>query len=75
MCRKHVEQWLSTVPGVIGVLVCSVDGFEVASRLRPPLAAERMSAMTSFRLALGEALCSETGSGPCLNMVKESMSE
>ncbi|MBL8263447.1 MAG: roadblock/LC7 domain-containing protein [Xanthomonadaceae bacterium] len=71
MCQKHVEQLLSTVPGVVGVLVCSVDGFEVASRLRPPLTAERMSAMTSSQLALGEALCNETGSGTCLNVVIE----
>lgn len=71
MCQKHVEQLLSTAPGVIGVLVCSVDGFEVASRLRPPLTSERLSAMTSSQLALGEALCGETGAGACLNVVIE----
>lgn len=71
MCQKHVEQLLSTAPGVIGVLVCSVDGFEVASRLRPPLTAQRLSAMTSSQLALGEALCGETGVGACRNVVIE----
>lgn len=71
MCQKHVEQLLSATPGAIGVLVCSVDGFEVASRLRPPLTAERLSAMTSSQLALGEALCGETGVGSCRNVVIE----
>lgn len=71
MCNKHLEQLLSGAPGIVGAVVCSVDGFEVASRLRSTLTPATLSAMTSSQLALGEALCSETGMGVCRNVVIE----
>lgn len=72
MCLKHLDALLDTTPEIAGALVSSVDGFELAARLKPNLSPATLSAMTSSQLALGEAICGETGMGACLNIVIES---
>ena len=71
LCQKHLDALVDTYPEISGALVSSIDGFEIAGRLRPSLSAATLSAMTSSQLALGEAICSETAMGACLNVVIE----
>jgi uncharacterized protein len=71
LCQKHLDALLDAYPEIIGALVSSIDGFEIAARLRPSLSAATLSAMTSSQLALGEAICGETAMGACLNVVIE----
>jgi predicted regulator of Ras-like GTPase activity (Roadblock/LC7/MglB family) len=72
LCLKHLDALLEATPDIGGALVSSVDGFEVAARLKPNLSPATLSAMTSSQLALGEAICGETAMGACLNVVIES---
>jgi uncharacterized protein len=71
LCQKHLDALLDAYPEISGALVSSIDGFEIAARLRPSLSPATLSAMTSSQLALGEAICSETAMGACLNVVIE----
>jgi uncharacterized protein len=71
LCQKHLDALIDGYPDIIGALVSSVDGFEIAARLQPQLSPATMSAMTSSQLALGQAICGETAMGACLNVVIE----
>ncbi len=71
LCQKHLDALIDAHPVINGALVSSIDGFEVAGHLRSSLSAATLSAMTSSQLALGEAICSETAMGACLNVVIE----
>lgn len=71
LCQKHLDALLDAYPEISGALVSSIDGFEIASRLRPSLSPATLSAMTSSQLALGEAICGEAAIGACLNVVIE----
>lgn len=51
------------VAGVRGVVVATVDGFDVASVVLPPLNAERIAALASSMAAIGEVVSVETSSG------------
>ena len=59
LCQKHLDALLDAYPEISGALVSSIDGFEIAGRLRPSLSPATLSAMTSSQLALGEAICGE----------------
>ncbi len=71
LCQKHLDSLIDAYPEISGALVSSIDGFEIAARLRPSLSPATLSAMTSSQLALGEAICGETAMGACLNVVIE----
>lgn len=71
LCQKHLDALTEAYPEILGALVSSVDGFEIAAKLRPTLSPATLSAMTSSQLALGEAICGETALGGCLNVVIE----
>ena len=67
--HAHIEALVALQPEISGVLVSTVDGFEIASKLAPDLSAAKLSAMTSSLLALAEAMCSETAGGSCRDLV------
>jgi predicted regulator of Ras-like GTPase activity (Roadblock/LC7/MglB family) len=69
--QKRIDALVASSAGVEGVLICSADGFEVATNLPMPLSAATLSAMTSSQVALGEALCVESCMAPCVNVVIE----
>lgn len=71
VCQKHVDALIDAYPEIGGALVSSVDGFEVAARLPPSLSPATLSAMTSSQVALGQAICAETGIGASLDVVIE----
>lgn len=71
-CAVHLQWFMSETSGVTAVLVATTDGFEVASVMHQPLSAEKMAAMTSSILALGEAVLSEADLTDCKNVVIES---
>jgi predicted regulator of Ras-like GTPase activity (Roadblock/LC7/MglB family) len=67
--QTHIDALMTLQPEISGVLISTVDGFEIASRLAPDKSAAKLSAMTSSLLALAEAMCSETGGGACHDLV------
>lgn len=70
-CQKQIDALVAMNAGVEGVLICSADGFEIATNLPQPLSAATLSAMTSSQIALGEAICVESRLAPCVNVVIE----
>lgn len=71
-CSSHLQWFVSQTGGVTAALVATTDGFEVSSVLHQTLSAEKMAAMTSSILALGEAVLSEADLSDCQNVVIES---
>ena len=71
-CEAYLQKLVSSTSGVIAALVVTSDGFEVASVLHNDLSPEKMAAMTSSMLALGEAVLSEANLNDCQNVVIES---
>lgn len=71
-CEAYLQKLVSTTSGVTAALVVTSDGFEVASVLHNDLSPEKMAAMTSSMLALGEAVLSEANLNDCQNVVIES---
>lgn len=71
-CAVQLQWFMSQTSGVTAALVATTDGFEVASVLHQTLSAEKMAAMTSSILALGEAVLSEAELTDCKNVVIES---
>ncbi len=74
LCQKLLDALIDTYPEISGALVSSIDGFEIAARLPPSLSPATLSAMTSSQVALGQAICGETGIGASLNVVIEAES-
>ncbi len=70
-CNPHLQWFVSETIGVTAALVATTDGFEVASVLHQSLAQEKMAAMTSSILALGEAVLAEAELSDCQNVVIE----
>jgi uncharacterized protein len=71
LSQKFINALADQFPDIIGAVVSTADGFEIAARLPPSLSPATLSAMTSSQLALGEAMSTETGSGRCVNVVIE----
>ena len=72
LCKVHLQAFVSATSGVTAAIVATSDGFEVASVLHSSLSPEKMAAMTSSILALGEAVLAEAGLVDCQNVVIES---
>ena len=71
-CLPALQWFMSQTSGVTAALVATADGFEIASVLHQTLSAEKMAAMTSSILALGEAVLAEAELSDCQNVVIES---
>lgn len=69
ICHMHIDALTSMQPEITGVLISTIDGFEIASKLLSDLSAAKLAAMTSSLLALSGAMCTETGSGTCRDLV------
>lgn len=67
--HAHVDALMVLQPEITGVLISTIDGFAVASRLKPGMSAPKLSAMTSSLLALTAAMCTEANCGPCRDLV------
>lgn len=67
--HAHIDALMTLQPEISGVLISTVDGFEIASKLAPGSSAAKLSAMTSSLLALAEAMCAETTGGACRDLV------
>lgn len=74
LCQEALDALVATHSQVTGALVSTVDGFEIAAALRPPLSAAKLAAMTSSLVALGEAVSAEGGVERCINVVIEAQS-
>jgi uncharacterized protein len=71
-CTIFLQRLVSTTSGVNAALVVTSDGFEIASVLHSDLSPQKMAAMTSSMLALGEAILGEANLNDCQNVVIES---
>lgn len=72
LCQRQIDGLRSEHPQIFGVLVSSIDGFEVAANLEGALSPATLSAITSSQLALSEAVCTESGLATLLNVIIES---
>jgi uncharacterized protein len=73
-CEVYLRRFIATTSGVNAALVVTSDGFEVASVLHSSLSPDKIAAMTSSMLALGEAVLGEANLNNCKNVVIESES-
>lgn len=73
-CRSALDWFVSQTSGVTAALVATTDGFEVCSIMHRAVSAEKISAMTSSILALGDAVLGEASHNGCENVVIESKS-
>ena len=71
ICKSHLKAFVDTTNDVTGALISTSDGFEVAGRVRDPISVKKMAAMTSSLLALAEAICRESATGSCNDLVAE----
>lgn len=69
LCQQQIDALIEARPEVRGVLVSTIDGFEVAARMRGKSSPAKLAAMTSSLLALGEAVSDEGEVGSCLDIV------
>lgn len=53
--QTSLEELLRDVPNVIAAVIASADGFEIADASRSGISANRLSALSSSLLALGQA--------------------
>ena len=71
-CQDEINHLMAIEKNISGVLVCSTDGFEVASQLKPHQSVAKLSAMASSTLALGHAITSEILLGQCKDVIVDS---
>jgi predicted regulator of Ras-like GTPase activity (Roadblock/LC7/MglB family) len=67
----HLNALVSGHKEVLGALVSTVDGFEVAANVRATASVKKLAAMTSSLLALAEAMSQESEVGHCVDLVIE----
>ena len=73
-CQIALQWFISQTAGGTAALVATTDGFEVAAVTHQSLSTEKMAAMTSSILALGEAALGEANYDGCQNVVIEANS-
>ena len=71
-CQDEINHLMANEKNISGVLVCSTDGFEVASQLKSHQSAAKLSAMASSTLALGHAITVEILLGACKDVIVDS---
>ncbi len=69
LCQQQIDSLIEAHSEIRGVLVSSIDGFEVAARMRGSASPAKLAAMTSSLLALGEAVSDEGEVGHCRDVV------
>jgi len=69
VCQIYIDALTTSQPEITGVLISTIDGFEIASKLLSDLSAAKLAAMTSSLLALSGAMTEEAGSGACRDLV------
>jgi len=69
-CQPHLEA-LARNKEVLGALISTVDGFEIAAQVRATTSIKKLAAMTSSLLALAEATSQEGEVGNCIDVVIE----
>jgi uncharacterized protein len=70
-CSAILAEHISEHPFTSAILLCSEDGFEVASEALEPDAMKRLAAMTSSMVALGDAIARELSLGDGQNLALE----
>lgn len=71
-CVEIIAKLVSSHEELLGALISSADGFEIAAVLPETHSPAKLAAMTSSLVALGEAVSDEAGVGGCVNVVIES---
>lgn len=69
ICQQEIDRLFEELGEIKGVLVSSIDGFEVAARMRGNSSPAKLAAMTSSLLALGEAVTEEGEVGQCIDLL------
>ena len=73
-CQAQLDALRREHREVLGTLLSTMDGFEVAASVGAPISPKKMAAMTSSLLALAEAVSRESSVGQCRDLVLESSS-
>lgn len=73
-CQAQLDALRREHREVVGTLLSTMDGFEVAASVGAPISPKKMAAMTSSLLALAEAVSRESSVGQCRDLVIESSS-
>ncbi len=71
VCQPHLNALVGSSSEVLGALISTVDGFEVAAQVNPTTSVQKLAAMTSSLLALAEAMSHEGKVGNCVDVVIE----
>jgi len=71
LCQPHLDILVGGSSEVLGALISTVDGFEVAANVRATTSVQKLAAMTSSLLALAEAMSHEGEVGNCIDVVIE----
>jgi predicted regulator of Ras-like GTPase activity (Roadblock/LC7/MglB family) len=71
-CQAHLDALRREHREVVGTMLSTMDGFEVAASVSGHIAPKRMAAMASSLLALAEAVSRESSVGQCRDLVIES---
>ena len=71
LCQPHLDTLVGGSSEVLGALISTVDGFEVAANVRATTSVQKLAAMTSSLLALAEAMSHEGEVGNCIDVVIE----
>ncbi len=70
--RQEAEALMRELQGVKGVVVASIDGFDLVSVVSGNADAKRIAAMTSSIVAIGEVVCQEAELGATEGMMVQS---
>lgn len=70
----HLEQLVSSLSGVVGVILASSDGFELGSAGDSWLAEAQLAGMSSTMQGLGEAMARNSGLDSCRDIIIDSES-
>ena len=71
-CQAHLDALRREHCEVVGTLLSTMDGFEVAASVSGNIAPKKMAAMASSLLALAEAVSRGSSVGQCRDLVIES---
>lgn len=73
--NNAINQLLATVlqqcDDAVGIFVSTIDGLPIQQQSRKPLNTERLSAMASTFISLGDTITGELGAGDCKNIIIE----
>lgn len=70
-CQQTFTQMMSASDAIYGLLISTVDGYDVSSNFKKELPATKMAAMMSSMLALGETVATEAKQKQCRYVIVE----